>query len=134
MASNSEAVRVLTNLWELIDAQRWDELTDVLDPAVDVRYVHTGEQMDAAGFIRLNRDYPGRWRARIVDIVGAGDRAVSRTHVTDGTENHWVASFATTKAGRITELVEVWTEGGQSPPPGRPAAAPASERPSPPVA
>ena len=123
MADHDEATRVLTDLWQLIDSQRWDAMADLLDPAVQVDYVHTGERMDGAGFIQLNRDYPGRWYAQIADIVGDGERAVSRTRVTDGAETYWVASFATTKAGRITELVEVWTEGGQSPPAGTRAVA-----------
>jgi SnoaL-like domain len=116
MTEHDEAVRVLTDLWRLIDAQHWDGMTDLLDPAVQIRYVHTGEVLDGAGYIKLNRDYPGSWSARIVDMVGDGNRAVSCTHVTDGPEGFWVASFATTRAGRITDLVEVWTEAGQLPP------------------
>jgi len=121
MAEQSEAVQVLEDLWVMIDAQQWDKIPDLLDPAVQVRYVHTGEVMDADSYVRLNRDYPGRWRAAVHDMVGDGDRAVSCTRIYDSEQTFWVASFATTRDGRITELVEVWTDAGQQPPPNRPS-------------
>jgi len=96
-------------------------MCQLLDPAVAVHYVHTGEVMDADGFIQANRDYPGRWHVHVADMVGDGDRAASRTSVSDGQQTFWVASFATTRRGRIAELVEVWTDDGQSPHPSRAA-------------
>ena len=110
---------MLAELWTLIDSRQWDRIFDLLDPAMQVRWVHTGEVIDAARYVELNRTYPGRWRASVEDVIGEGDRAVSRTYVTDGAVGHWVASFATTRSGQITELVEVWTEAGQDPPPSR---------------
>ena len=120
MADGLQAPRVLADLWQLIDTQQWDQIFDLLDPGVRVRYVHTGEVLDAARFVQLNRDYPGRWHASVEDVIGQGDRAVSLTHVTDGAAGYWVASFVRTRAGCITELVEVWTEAGQDVPASRP--------------
>jgi hypothetical protein len=48
--------------------------------------------------------------------VSAGERAVSRTRVSDGQQAYHVASFATVRGGLITDLVEVWSESGQLPP------------------
>jgi SnoaL-like domain len=121
MAEHYEAVRVLEDLWELIETQQWAKIPDLLDPAAQVRYVHTGEVMDAESYVRLNRDYPGRWHAAVHDMVGDGDRAVSCTRVYDGEQTFWATSFATTRNGRITELLEVWTDAGQQPPPSRPS-------------
>ena len=114
-----EAARVLTRLWQLIDAQDWDKITDLLDPAARIRYVHTGEVMDTVGYVQLNRNYPGRWQAVVQDLVSDGERAVSRTYVSDGDEGFWAASFATVRNGAITELTEVWADAGQEPPPTR---------------
>jgi hypothetical protein len=114
-----DAARVLSDLWGLIGAQQWDRISELLDPEVRISYVHTGEIFDRDGFIRLNRDYPGSWHVDVVDMVGDGYRAASRARVSDGPETFWVASFATTKDRRITELTEVWTDGGQEPPPSR---------------
>jgi len=121
MAEHYESVRVLHDLWEMIETQQWDKIPDLLDPAVRVRYVHTGEVMDVGSYVRLNRDYPGRWHAEVHEMVGDGDRAASCTRIYDGEQTFWVASFATTRDGRITELVEVWTEAGQQPPLHRPS-------------
>ena len=119
MAANDETAQVLAGLWELIGAQQWDRMSDLLDPEVRISYVHTGEVFDREGFVRLNRDYPGSWQVDVLDMVGAGHRAVSRARLSDGQETYWVASFATARDGRITELTEVWTDGGQEPPPDR---------------
>jgi hypothetical protein len=121
MAEHHGAVRVLSDLWEMIETQQWDKIPDLLDPEVRVRYVHTGELLDAESYVRLNRDYPGRWHAAVHDMVGDGDRAVSCTRIFDAELTFWVASFATIRDGRITEMVEVWTEAGQQPPPSRPS-------------
>jgi hypothetical protein len=121
MTKQSEAVRVLGDLWAMTDAQQWDKIPDLLDPAVQVRYVHTGEVLDRGSYVRLNREYPGRWHVAVHDMVGDGDRAASCARIYDGEQTFWVASFATTRDGRITEMVEVWTDDGQQPPP-RPTA------------
>jgi hypothetical protein len=117
MASDDEAAQVLSGMWELIGAQQWDRISELLDPGIRISYVHTGEVLEADAFVRLNREYPGSWRVDLVDLVGDGHRAVSRVQLSDGQDTYWVASFATTKDGRITELTEVWTDGGQEPPP-----------------
>jgi SnoaL-like domain len=119
VAANDEAARVLASLWDLIGAQQWDRISELLDAEVRISYVHTGEVFDGEGFVRLNRDYPGSWHVDVLDTVADGHRAVSRARLSDGQETYWVASFATTRDGRITELTEVWTDGGQEPPPGR---------------
>lgn len=118
-AAGGEAAQALTRVWELIDAQQWDSISEVLDPQVRISWVHTGEIYDGDSFIRINSEYPGTWRVDVMDMVGDGHRAASRARVSDGQETYWVASFATTSDGRITELTEVWTTGGQAPPPGR---------------
>jgi len=119
MAVHDEAAQALSGLWELIGSQQWDRISDVLDPDVRISYVHTGEVFDGEGFVRLNREYPGTWHVDVLDMVGDGQRAVSRARLRGGQETYWVASFATTRDGRITELTEVWTDGGQEPPPSR---------------
>jgi SnoaL-like domain len=120
VAASDEAAIVLSDLWELIDAQHWDGIRELLDPDARISYMHTGEIFDADAFIRLNREYPGSWRVDLVDLVGDGHRAVSRARLSDGQDTYWVASFATTSDGRISDLTEVWTDGGQEPPAGRP--------------
>jgi hypothetical protein len=119
VAGQAEAAEVLREMWARIDAQDWDGMAGLLDPRLEVRYTDTGETFDPAAFVRLNREYPGRWHVDVEDVVGAGDRAVSRARVSDGQETFHVASFATVRGGRVTGLVEVWSETGVAPPDGR---------------
>jgi SnoaL-like domain len=119
MTESSEASETLQEFWARIDAQDWDGLAALLDPGLRAHYSHTGENFDAEGIVHLNREYPGRWHATIEDLVGAGDRAVSRVRVSDGQQTYHVASFATVRSGRIAGLVEVWAESGQAPPAAR---------------
>ena len=67
MTEHDTAVQTLAALWQLIEEQQWDRMCQLLDPAVAVHYVHTGEVMDADGFIQANRDYPGRWHVHVAD-------------------------------------------------------------------
>lgn len=107
---------VLRQLWARIDEQDWDGMATLLDPGLRAEYVHTGENFDVAGLVRFNREYPGSWGATVEDLVVSGDRAVSRTRVSDGRQTFYAASFATVRDGRIVDLVEVWT-GPVGPPP-----------------
>ena len=120
MAENSEASAVLRELWARIDAQDWEGLAGLLDPGLTAHYTHTGENFSPDELVRLNREYPGRWHVDVEDVVGEGDRAVSRARVSDGTQTHHVASFATVRGGLVTELVEVWAESGVPAPADRP--------------
>ncbi|HEY1324132.1 MAG TPA: nuclear transport factor 2 family protein [Streptosporangiaceae bacterium] len=119
MAEHSEATEILREMWARIDARDWDGLGGLLDPGLVVQYTQTGETFDSAGFVRVNREYPGRWYVTVEDVVGDGERAVCRARVTDGQQTYHVASFAIVRGGRITDMVEVWSESGQEPPPGR---------------
>ena len=106
----------------VLDAHVWDQLPGLLHASFRCYYVHTGETFDADAWVRLNVGYPGFERFVLQDLVGDGDRAVGRAHVTatmDGVRQHFeVASFLTSRDGLIIELVEVWTDIAQATPGG----------------
>jgi ketosteroid isomerase-like protein len=112
MDSVEDAGSVIRQLWSRIDAQAWDALSDLLDADLVVEYTHTGETLDRSSFVRLNREYPGQWRAQVVDVVADGERAGAHVRVSDGQQEYRVASFATVRGGRITAMTELWTEVG----------------------
>jgi hypothetical protein len=109
---DAPAGAVMGELWRLMDSQAWDSLNGVLDPDLQVEFVHTGETFGREAYVALNRDYPGAWRTEIVELVADASRAAARVRVTDGSETHYVASFGTIEGGLITKLVEVWVESG----------------------
>jgi len=118
-----DAQALLTRLAEVIDAHDWDGLPALLHDDFTCRYVHTGEVFDRDGWVRVNADYPGFQRMHLEDLVADGDRGALRARVTAkggaGEDLEFaVASFATAREGLLHELVEVWTDVDQQPPPG----------------
>jgi ketosteroid isomerase-like protein len=113
---SDSAEQTLREFWARLDRADWAGLNELLDPALTVDYLTTGEHFDGApAFVRLNAEYPGRWRATVLDLVADGDRAVSSTRVAagDGSETHYVTSFATVRGGLVTRLTELWAEADQ---------------------
>lgn len=117
-----DASELLTSLCDHIEARRWDDLPPLLHEDFTCHYVHTGETFDRAEWVRVNADYPGFEHLVVEDLVGAGDRAVARAHVTglvDGSLAHFqVATFVTAADGLVTEMTEVRTDVGLTPPEG----------------
>jgi hypothetical protein len=108
--------QILREYWARLDQADWSGMSELLDPALTVDYLATGEHFDGApAFVRFNAEYPGRWRATVLDLVAAGDRAVSSTRIAadGGGETHYVTSFATVRDGRVSELTELWAEADQ---------------------
>jgi hypothetical protein len=117
MSDNAE--QTLRNFWDRINHRDWAGLRRLLDPGLQTRYLATDESFDGAeDFVRLNAEYPGRWRVTVLDLVAAGDRAVScaRLDAEDGGEALLVTSFATVREGLVTDLTELWADAGQEVP------------------
>lgn len=117
-----DAADLLSALMHAIDDHRWDELGGYLHPDFTCRYVHTGESLDRDSWVRLNAEYPGFDRLRVEELVGDGDAAACRSHVTghdeSGTDHFECATFVRLQDGLIHRMTEVWTDVGQTPPAG----------------
>jgi hypothetical protein len=108
-----DAATLLTRLAAVIDAHDWERLPDLLHDDFRCRLVHTGELFGRDAWVRLVADGErGVLRAR---VIGTDD---------DGEDLEFaVASFATARDDLLVDLVEVWTDVDQQPPPGtRPVA------------
>jgi len=117
-----DTTTLLETLCTTIDERRWEDLPALLHEDFVCRLVHTGETFDREGWVRLNAEYPGFDRLLVEDLVGAGDRAVARCHVTGTSKGTPVAfelaTFITVEDGLIRELTEVWADVGATPPEG----------------
>jgi len=131
MSENAE--QTLRNFWDRINQRDWAGLGQLLTPGLQTRYLATDELIDGAeGFVRLNAEYSGRWRVTVLDLVAAGDRAVTcaRLDAEEGSEAHYVTSFATVRDGLVADLTELWADAGQEVPQDRrPAPAGNSQQP-----
>jgi hypothetical protein len=117
-----DAADLLHQLADVIDGHRWDQLPTILHQDFTCCLVHTGEQFDRDSWVRLNAEYPGFERFILEDTVACGERAVGRAHVTGtsaGQTQHFaVATFITVRDGLISDITEVWTDIGATPPGG----------------
>lgn len=118
-----DAEALLTRLAAVIDAHDWAGLPDLLHADFTCRLVHTGEVFDKESWVRFNADYPGFERMHVDDVVAAGDRGALRATVIGRSEagevlRFAVASFGSVREGLLAELVEVWADVDQEPPPG----------------
>ncbi len=111
MSEERTAGRALDAYAAAIAAHDWAGLRGVLADEATVTLVHTGERLGADAFVEFNRTYPGDWAFHRDEVVDGGARGVLRARtVLDGATYH-VATFASADpAGRLTDLVEVWTE------------------------
>lgn len=117
-----DAKAALRALMVAIDDRRWADLSGYLHPDFRCRLVHTGEEFNRDGWIAFNAGYPGFDHLVIEELIGGGDAAACRSHVTGfsgaGLQHFGCASFAQMRDGLIHELTEVWTDIGQQAPAG----------------
>lgn len=105
------AAAALARFADAIAARDWPALRAVLADGCTVCLLHTGEVLDADGFVAFNRDYPGDWQYLRDEVVDGGGRAVLRSRTIVGDQTWHAASFGSVDdAGRLTDVVEVWTE------------------------
>jgi SnoaL-like protein len=89
----------------------WRALRDLLADEATVTLLHTGERLGADEFVAFNRGYPGGWVFHTEEIVDGGGRGALRARVVMGEDTFHVATFGSADStGRLTDLVEVWTE------------------------
>ena len=102
---------VLTAYAAAIAGRDWPGLRALLADDATVTLLHTGERLGADAFVAFNRDYPGAWVFHADEVVDGGRRGVLRAHTVVDQESYHVATFGSLHAGgRLTDLVEVWTE------------------------
>jgi SnoaL-like domain len=109
--SQMSAGPLLTAYGTAVADHDWSGLRALLADDATVTLLHTGERLDADGFVAFNRDYPGAWVFHVDEVVGGGRRGVLRAHTVVDQETYHVATFGSLDAtGRLTDVVEVWTE------------------------
>ena len=111
MDPTPSAGAALTAYAAAIAGHDWPGLRALLADEATVTLLHTGERLGAEEFVAFNRDYPEPWTFHPDEVVDAGGRGVLRAHVEAESATFHVATFGTRdSSGRLTELVEVWSE------------------------
>ncbi|MCO5171860.1 MAG: nuclear transport factor 2 family protein [Planctomycetes bacterium] len=103
-------VEVGRALWAAIERRDWAGVEALLDPDLRVHWPQSGESFDRAGYLRVNRDYPGDWHVRVVQALDAGDQVVTEVEVDLDGRTDRAVSFMRLRAGRVVALRELWAE------------------------
>jgi ketosteroid isomerase-like protein len=106
------AINLVNDYWQRMASNDFASLAPLLADGFVAEWPQTGERFDAAGFIRMNGQYPahGPWRFTVHRIVGGDGEAVSDVGITDGVQQARAISFFTVIDGRIRRLVEFYPE------------------------
>jgi ketosteroid isomerase-like protein len=114
----TDALSVVRQLWDRIDARDRAAFGDLLAEDVVVEWPVTGEVIRGrANVVAVNAEYPEGWSIHVLRVLGAGDEAVSEVEVPlDGVVSRAV-SWWTVAGGRVVRAREYWTEPGSEDPP-----------------
>lgn len=102
-------------LWAAIERRDWVAVEALLDPALVVHWPQSGERFDRAGYLRVNREYPGDWHVRVVQALDAGEQVVTEVEVDLDGRTDRAVSFLRLRAGRVVALRELWADPFEAP-------------------
>lgn len=101
---------VVSGLWAAVERRDWDGVRDHLAPRFEAHWPQSGERFDRAGYVAVNRHYPGEWSLRVEHVVEDGDEVVAEVAITiDGREDRCVGFYRVADA-RIVAARELWCE------------------------
>ena len=103
--------------WNAVISQDRESLPAFFTEDAVIRWHCTNEKFSVLEYVRVNCDYPGKWKGEIERIETAGETVILVGHVVsadDGSSFH-VVSFIKLKNNKIAELDEYWADDGEPP-------------------
>lgn len=114
--TDDDGARVVRALWAALEERDWVGVEALLDPDLVVEWPQSGERFDRAGYLRVNRDYPGDWHITVREVLARGPRVVSEVEIAlDGRLDRAVSWFDV-RGGRISAAREFWPDPMPIPP------------------
>jgi len=99
--------------WEIIDSAEFNKLEKLFSKDAQIILPNTNEIfVDVQSFIKFNKEYPGRWYAKIVDIEQTEKKVITITRVWTKESNlsFFVTSIFKFEKDLICEMKEYWSE------------------------
>lgn len=125
-SAQSEAYEIISNFWNYLSTQKWDELKRLLADNFEAAWPQSRETMSADGFIEVNRNYPGSHKIEVgnmnheYDSWDHSSEVISQTFIEskmpDGkTLEVYAISFFKIEHDengekKITNLIEYWAD------------------------
>ncbi|WDV46262.1 nuclear transport factor 2 family protein [Clostridiaceae bacterium M8S5] len=103
--------------WKFINNADFDKLVQVMSEDANVILPNTKEIFNGCNkYIKFNKDYPGRWYAKIEKLIITDSEAITAVKKTnDDGVSHYVTSFFEFENGLIKIITEYWGENGEAP-------------------
>jgi len=93
-----------------VERRDWSGVHDLLGPDFEASWPQSGERLDRAGYIAVNKHYPGEWSVRVEHLVEEGDEVVAQVEITiDGRVDRCVG-FYRVDADHVLSARELWAE------------------------
>lgn len=98
-------------LWGRFDALDFEAVAELLHDDFVCDWPQSQERIRGREhFIAINRNYPGKWRIHLVNLVEAGDVVVTEIKTEFEGRSDTAISFFTIREGRIVHIREYWPE------------------------
>ena len=114
----SEQMRsLILQHWNLANARRWSEFSQLLDPALLYEVPQTREYIESgAGYLEMFSTWPGNWAANIKDLVCEESKAICVIDFVASAQTMTGISIFELKAGLISRVTDFWPEPYEPPP------------------
>lgn len=107
----SDTATLISRHWQLANARDWPAFAATLHPDVEYRVPQTRELWRGReAFVAFYATYPGDWTLEMVDLLAAGERAISQCafHVEQQTQRN--ICYFTLRDGLIWRIEDWWPE------------------------
>jgi len=97
--------------WDLANARRWDEFSQLLDPELLYEVPQTREYIESGpAYLEMFRTWPGDWTAKITHLVCEQAKAVCVIDFAVGPDVMTGISIFELSGGRISRVTDYWPE------------------------
>ena len=106
----SDSTDIALSLWRAIDSRDWIALEGILGRDFEAVWPQSGERFDRAGYIDVNRQYPGEWSIHVAQTVDGGSCVVTEVEVTIDHRTDRAVSFLHISNGKVQQIREFWPD------------------------
>ncbi|WST46186.1 nuclear transport factor 2 family protein [Streptomyces avidinii] len=115
-----EPLKVVSRLWERIEARDWDGVAELIAEDAVIEWPVSGERIvGRANFIAVNSDdgYADERSVELLRILADGNLVVTEVEIPQDHVVYRAVSLWTVRDGEVVGAREYWTSPGQDPAP-----------------
>ncbi|MBI9103670.1 MAG: nuclear transport factor 2 family protein [Spirochaetales bacterium] len=103
-------IETVKEFWSIFDERKYRDAEKLLHEEFEAHWVCTRERFNKEEFIKVNEDYPSRWRTVLKRSYVSGDQVISIVHIfsPDAADQFYATSIFTFDDDKIIEIEEYW--------------------------